>query len=259
MVKRTSARFAYSSRILSTQNITFGILGILGTTVAYMYYYVMYGLPERLEQSSKTPTNRTTARENQVFAESIERSKNTPSIHTEKDDISLNVNVSTDPRTEMSNPYMPPLKTEIPPLLAVGVGGTHVVSNHIESSHRGSSRPNGSGCAIPVNISTSVIETPYTQVGILTNKHVTGMSDHLILPLMGRNLWNGRDKWMYYTMTNTNGSINTKLPIRVNGKSGTGEYGCDSISSGDVVYVEGYDDTFRATIYENAVLRYLPI
>jgi hypothetical protein len=81
----------------------------------------------------------------------------------------------------------------------------------------------------------------------------------MILPLMGRNLLNGRDKWQYYTMTNGAGSINTKLPISVNGKSCTGEYGCDSISSGDIVYVEGYNDTFRATVYENALMQYLPL
>jgi hypothetical protein len=53
-------------------------------------------------------------------------------------------------------------------------------------------------------------------------------------------------------------AFNAKLPISVNGRSCTGEYGCDSISNGDTVYVEGYDDTFRATIYENATLNYIP-
>jgi hypothetical protein len=94
----------------------------------------------------------------------------------------------------------------------------------------------------------------------LTKSERGGKNDgQMILPLMGRNLRNGRDKWQYYTMTNGSGTINTKLPISVNGKSCTGEYGCDSISTGDVVYVEGYNDTFRATIYENALMRYLPI
>jgi len=110
------------------------------------------------------------------------------------------------------------------------------------------------GRGLPVNVKTSSANLPYGQVGILTkNNHET-----MILPLMGRNLWNGRDKWQYYTMSNTAGAINTKLPISVNGRSCTGEYGCDSISNGDIVYVEGYNDTFRATIYENSVLQYLP-
>jgi hypothetical protein len=68
---------------------------------------------------------------------------------------------------------------------------------------------------------------------------------------------NGRSKMQYYTISNT-GNMNTKLPISVNGKSCTGEYGCDEISNGDVVYVEGYKDTFQATIYENGLFSYIP-
>jgi hypothetical protein len=84
-------------------------------------------------------------------------------------------------------------------------------------------------------------------------------SEPLILPLFGRSLLNGRDKWQYYTMANSGGvAFSAKLPISVTGKSCTSEYGCDSISNGDVVYVEGYNDTFRATIYENATMNYIP-
>ena len=114
------------------------------------------------------------------------------------------------------------------------------------------------GVGIPVNIRTSTANTPYRQIGILT-KNVRSGADPLILPLFGRNLLNGRDKWQYYTVANGGGvAFNAKLPISVNGRSCTGEYGCDSVSNGDIVYVEGYDDTFRATIYENATLNYIP-
>ena len=107
---------------------------------------------------------------------------------------------------------------------------------------------------VPVNIETRGLSTQYGQVGILTN---TGRSDNLILPLMGRRHMNGRDKWLYYTISNT-GSLNTKLPISVKGKSCTSDLGCDEIFNGDVVYVEGYKDTFRATIYENMLYKYIP-
>jgi hypothetical protein len=117
------------------------------------------------------------------------------------------------------------------------------------------------GVGIPVNIRTSTANTPYRQIGILTKnvRSGNGAMDPLILPLFGRNLLNGRDKWQYYTVANGGGvAFNAKLPISVNGRSCTGEYGCDSVSHGDTVYVEGYDDTFRATIYENATLNYIP-
>ena len=114
---------------------------------------------------------------------------------------------------------------------------------------------------IPVNIKTSTADTPYRQIGILTkNVRNGGGSDPLILPLFGRNLLNGRDKWQYYTVSNSAGaSFNSKLPISVNGRSCTSEYGCDGVYNSDTVYVEGYEDTFRATIYENASLNYIPV
>ena len=49
-----------------------------------------------------------------------------------------------------------------------------------------------------------------------------------------------------------------KLPITFKNKSCTNEYGCDEIFSGDTVYVEGYGDTFKATVYENSTFHYLP-
>lgn len=108
---------------------------------------------------------------------------------------------------------------------------------------------------VPINLQTRGLSTGYQQVGILTR---TNGSSDMILPLMGRRNMTGRDKWQYYTISNT-GNLNTKLPVSVNGKSCTTEYGCDDINNGDVVYVEGYNDTFRATIYENNLFRYLPI
>jgi hypothetical protein len=95
----------------------------------------------------------------------------------------------------------------------------------------------------------------YAQVGILT-RSVKKNGEDLILPLMGRRT--GRyDKMQYYTMSNT-GAVNTKLPISKNGKSCTGEYGCDEINNGDTVYVEGYSDTFKVTVYESGQFSYDP-
>jgi hypothetical protein len=133
----------------------------------------------------------------------------------------------------MNNPYSPPIKSDslyYPPNFG---------------DIRG---------AIPVNIETRGLSTSYQQVGILTR--VNGSKD-MILPLMGRRNMAGRDKWQYYTISNT-GNLNTKLPVSVNGKSCTSEYGCDNINNGDTVYVEGYNDTFRATVYETGSFQYIP-
>jgi hypothetical protein len=111
------------------------------------------------------------------------------------------------------------------------------------------------GGVAAINIPTRGPEMEYTQTGILTREN---SGDDLILPLMGRRSSNGRDKYQYYTMTNNAGNIHTKLPISVKGRSCTSDLGCDEIFNGDVVYVEGYKDTFRATIYENMLYKYIP-
>ena len=108
--------------------------------------------------------------------------------------------------------------------------------------------------SIPINVSTQGCDdAKYRQVGILTRY---GGKDETILPLMGRPLFTRRDKWNFYTLNDKNNMI--KLPVKVNGKSGTSEYGCDNVYNGDVVFVEGYNDAFKVTTYDNDVVRYLP-
>jgi hypothetical protein len=124
----------------------------------------------------------------------------------------------TDRPQTLENPYTPPLKTPdvfLPP------------------------------------IPTRPILNDYSQMGILVRKgaSVTPALD-MILPLMGRKLYSRRDKYQYYTISNT-GNLNTKLPVKFNGQNGMSEYGCDEITSKDIVYVEGYNTLFEAIIYEN--------
>jgi hypothetical protein len=110
----------------------------------------------------------------------------------------------------------------------------------------------------PVNVSTNIgaVDTSYRQVGILTpiNSHLDDTSTNKILPLMGRPLFTNRDKWQFYTTTKNH----IKLPVTRNGKSGTSEYGCDNIYDGDTIYVKGYNDAFRASVYDNDTIRYIP-
>jgi len=112
--------------------------------------------------------------------------------------------------------------------------------------------------AIPINISTNIGATPsntsYRQMGIITP--LNGISKDNILPLMGRPLFTNRDKWQYYTISNQHNNV--KLPISFKGRSALNDYGVDQIFNGDTVYVEGYDDAFKVTIYENDTIKYLP-
>ena len=110
---------------------------------------------------------------------------------------------------------------------------------------------------IPINISTNpgAVDSNYRQLGLLTPVH--GKSKDNILPLMGRPLFTNRDKWQYYSTSNQHNNI--KLPLIKNGKSCTNEYGCDQLFSGDVVHVEGVNEKYKVTMYDNATMRYLPL
>lgn len=136
----------------------------------------------------------------------------------------------------LMNPYVPPLRDEryfIPEIVPVRRG------------------------MVPINVSTNpgAVDTNYRQMGILTPIHNNSKKDK-ILPLMGRPLLVNRDKWQYYTMSDQNNSV--KLPIIYKGRSCTNEYGCDQLYNGDRVYVEGYNQAFKITIYENDVIKYIP-
>lgn len=110
--------------------------------------------------------------------------------------------------------------------------------------------------AVPINISTNIsaVDTNYRQIGIITP--LNGTSTNNILPLMGRPLFTSRQKWQYYTISNQHNNV--KLPVSVKGRSALTDYGVDEVFSGDTVYVEGYNDAFKVTIYENDTIKYLP-
>jgi hypothetical protein len=111
---------------------------------------------------------------------------------------------------------------------------------------------------MPINVPTQSVDTNYRQVGLLTR---IGEKE-TIIPLMGRPLMTNRDKWNFYTMSENNSML--KLPISVS-NSGSNSYkkcmaenGCDDLYSGDTVKVDGYNDLFKVTTYENNVPQYIP-
>jgi len=105
---------------------------------------------------------------------------------------------------------------------------------------------------MPINVQT---QTSYRQVGILTP--LNGKEKNNILPLMGRLLFNRRDLWNYYTISNQHNNV--KLPLSVKGKSALSDIGVDRVYNGDTVYVEGANEAYKVTIYDNDTIRYLPI
>lgn len=113
---------------------------------------------------------------------------------------------------------------------------------------------NSSINSVPINVSTVAVDTEYRQLGILTP--LQGSSKDNILVLMGRPLYIRRSKFNYYTISNQHNNV--KLPITVGGRSALSDIGVDELFSGDSVYVEGNNEAFKVTIYENSVQKYLP-
>ena len=148
------------------------------------------------------------------------------------------------PADVLLNPYTPPLRDDRY-INQYGGGG----------SGGGGGRGWGGGDirgGIPINVPTRSVNTEYRQVGILTR--VNGAET--ILSLMGRPLFPNRDKWQFYTMSDKNQSV--KLPVTYKRRSCTSDQGCDNIYNGDTVYVEGYNDAFKATIYDTAMQYSIP-
>jgi hypothetical protein len=85
-------------------------------------------------------------------------------------------------------------------------------------------------------------ELDYRQLGYLT---APGRER---LPLFGRVL-NRRDKWTYYTLEQ-----GIKLPIEYNKRLCTQSPGCDELSSGDLVKVEG--SAYKVNLYESFLVSY---
>jgi len=136
------------------------------------------------------------------------------------------------PADVLLNPYTPPLRDD---RYMGGMGGG-----------------GGLGGGFPINVPTRSVNSSYRQVGILTR--VNG--PETILSLMGRPLFPSQDKWQFYTMSDKNQSV--KLPVTHKKRSCTSDMGCDNIYNGDTIYVEGYNDAFRATIYDNAIQYSIP-
>ena len=128
------------------------------------------------------------------------------------------------------NPYEPPVRDD------------RVFQGSINSPNK-----------LPINIETQSFDSNYRQIGILTR---IGGNKETILPLMGRPLIVNRDKWNFYTLSESNNSL--KLPISYKRRKCMDQNGCDNLYTGDTVHVDGYNDRFKVTTYESNTLKYIP-
>ena len=237
------------------ENMTLFVLFFFFLLIGYLYYiFLVKGPKKRIEDSSqyeKRPVlmgvaTRTIDSPNRVY-DSPNRVYDSPNrVYDSPNRVYDSPNVVLDP-------YGPPLRNDgyyFPRDSADTRGQIQLPGSQAPIVYE-VARPKG----VAINVETRGISSDYSQLGILTRSQNRG--DDMILPLMGRRLVTGLDKWQYYTISNT-GNMNTKLPVSLNGRSCSGEYGCDCINNGDMVFVEGYNDSFRITMYENSRFNYIP-
>jgi hypothetical protein len=215
--------------VFCIENVTFTILILLGVSVLYIGYYVFL-------RPITHKYNMTTQNDYRLSNQIQESDSNEYYIKPGTFFSNLTKDV-------FLNPYSPPLKENRFLFGDSSMRITYEEPRH----HRG---PGGYG--VPINMQTSHYDMEYRQMGILTRQS----GKQTIIPLFGRPLHSNRNKWQYYTMTENNNMI--KLPVSRGGRSCTDDVGCDELYNGDNVYVEGYQDTFKVTVYENDKPRYIP-
>jgi hypothetical protein len=118
--------------------------------------------------------------------------------------------------------------------------------------------PAGLG-ALPVNTQTRGLPDAFQQVGVLTAAGGTETSatpTRTILPLFGRSIDSGRNRWNYYTRTD--GMNPVQVPLQFKRRNCDDDNGCDEIMDGDNVGVPVMGQSYTATLYRFSTPRYLP-
>ena len=206
--------------VICIENMTFMIIIILCVIIVFLFF------------SGKSHNHSNHNHTDKIIIKEEHGQCNNPGMFTRP-----NYGYTNAPHDVLMNPYEPPLKDE------------RYLVNVSQQTPPG---------MIPINVATNIgaVDASFRQVGILTplNSSKEEKEGNKILPLLGKPVFTNREKWQYYTMT----KHNIKLPIIRNGKDAMNEYGVDIVYNKDVLYVQGYGEPFKTTIYENSTIKYLP-
>lgn len=116
---------------------------------------------------------------------------------------------------------------------------------------------------IPINIPSRGFSGGFQQVGALyknqisNGEKVIGNSpETVIIPLFGRPLYPGANKWNYYAISDKYAMV--KMPFVFKGKKTDDQYGVDELYEGDVITLPEYNGEFVVKIYQYDKPRYIP-
>ena len=220
--------------VICIENVTIFFIIIVLVVVYYLYYIHIRNvssLNEDNSQSNKNRNGRKIINNEQIL---ISQTPNFP--YTNLPPLSPFLPPPV-PGDVLLDPYVPPLRDErylIPQINFIPPG------------------------RVPINVSTNIgaVDTSYRQMGILEPVNNKRDNGEKLLPLMGRPVFTNRNKWQYYTINNQYNSV--KLSLIVKGKSATNEYGVDELTGGERVRIQGLNDVYKVSIYDNDTIKYLP-
>lgn len=112
---------------------------------------------------------------------------------------------------------------------------------------------------IPIQVPTQGLPEQFQQIGVLSapgGTATTATPNRTLLPLFGRKVAYGREKYNYFTRSD--GINPMQVPVTFKNRDCQDDNGCDEISSGDTVAVPLLGQTFVATTYRYNLPRYIP-
>jgi hypothetical protein len=109
--------------------------------------------------------------------------------------------------------------------------------------------PRGGIASIPINIPTQGLPESFQSVGMI---NVNGEA----LPLYGRRTAGSSDRWNYYTRTDTYNPV--PVPIKFGKRDCMDDVGCNEVSSGDNVHLDGLHKHGKVNIYKLDGPKYIP-
>jgi hypothetical protein len=109
--------------------------------------------------------------------------------------------------------------------------------------------PRGGLASIPINIPTQGLPESFQTVGLIT-------VDGSVWPIYGRRTAGSRDRWNYYTRTDTFNPV--PIPVRFQRRDCMDDIGCQEILSGDEVKIEALHKEGKAKMYRFDGPKYIP-
>jgi hypothetical protein len=109
--------------------------------------------------------------------------------------------------------------------------------------------PRGGLTSMPINIPTQGLPDRFQSIGIIK-------ADNQVLPLYGRRTAGSRDRWNYYTRTDTYNPV--PVPVQFGRRDCMSDTGCQEIMSGESIHIDALGKEGKTNIYQMDGPKYIP-